>query len=186
MQIRTGINLTTAKGDSASKFPPALLVRAPRDVINSLAWRSVPSRCVIPSWPPAHPPPAVLPLGGLARRGGSGRRLLAVEKQLEQPGVRRLIATEWTCSIGRSLSGLLREFLTAFGYECPALRAVAIYVHFRIEPTRLIERASLDQCEPRHDGDIREDWRPAFRTKVPVNRLTTVASVVKCLNSSLN
>ena len=99
---------------------------------------------------------------------------------------RPLIAAEWACSVGRSLSWHLREFLTAFGYVSPALRTVAIDVHFRIEPACVIEGASFDKRESRHSGDIREDRRSAFRTKVPLNRLTTVASVVECLNSSLN
>jgi hypothetical protein len=37
----------------------------------------------------------------------------------------------------------LHEFLATFGYESPSLRDVAIDAHFRIEPIRVIESASL-------------------------------------------
>jgi hypothetical protein len=71
------------------------------------------------------------------------------------------------------LRGHLSEFLTAFGYMNPVLRAVAIDVHFRIEPTRVVKSASFDEPEFRHQGDVRENRRPALRTEVSVNRLTT-------------
>jgi hypothetical protein len=61
------------------------------------------------------------------------------------------------------------------------LLTVAVDVHFRIEPTRVVEGPSLNKSYPRHGGNIRKDWRPALWTKVPLNRLTTIASVVECL-----
>ena len=66
------------------------------------------------------------------------------------------------------------------------LLAVAIDMHFRIEPTRVIQRARFDKGDPGQDGGVREDWRAAFRTEVSLNRLTTIAGVVKRLNPSLN
>ena len=66
------------------------------------------------------------------------------------------------------------------------LLAVAIDMHFRIEPTRVIQRARFDKGDSGHDGDVREDWRAAFRTEVSLNRLTTIAGIVKRLDPSLN
>jgi hypothetical protein len=86
----------------------------------------------------------------------------------------------------RKLRSHFPEFLTAFRYRCPALRTIAINMYFRIEPTCVIEGASLDKSEARHDGEIRENWRPAFRAKIPLNWLTTIASVVKGFESSSN
>jgi hypothetical protein len=59
-------------------------------------------------------------------------------------------------------------------------------MHFRIEPARVVESASLDKGDSRHDGGIREDWRPALRTKVSLNGLAAVARIVERLELSLN
>ena len=84
------------------------------------------------------------------------------------------------------LRGHLPEFLTTFGYVGPVLRAVAIDVHFRIEPSRVVKSPSLDEPDVRHHGDVREDRRSALVTEVSVDRLTTIAGVVKCLKRPLN
>src|SRR5580704_11912554 len=84
------------------------------------------------------------------------------------------------------LSRRLCEFLTAFGYRGPALSAVAVHVHFGIEPARIVESTSLDEGDSWHDGRVREDRRPALRTKVPLNGLAAIADVVKRLKLSLN
>ena len=59
-------------------------------------------------------------------------------------------------------------------------------MHFRIEPARVVESASLDKGDSRHDGGIREDWRPALRAKVSLNGLAAIARVVERLELSLN
>jgi hypothetical protein len=59
-------------------------------------------------------------------------------------------------------------------------------MHFRIEPARVVESASLDKGDSRHDGGIRKDWRPALRTKVSLNGLAAIARVVERLELSLN
>jgi hypothetical protein len=59
-------------------------------------------------------------------------------------------------------------------------------MHFRIEPARVVESASLDKGDSRHDGGIREDWRPALRTKVSLNGLAAIPRVVERLELSLN
>ena len=70
------------------------------------------------------------------------------------------------------------EFLTAFRYRRPALRTIAIHMHFGIEPTCVVERTSLNKSDPWHNGDVREDWRPTFWTEVPLNWLDAVARLV--------
>ena len=59
-------------------------------------------------------------------------------------------------------------------------------MHFRIEPTRVVQGARFDKGDSWHDGRIGKDWRAAVRTKVPLNGLTAIASVVKGLELSLN
>jgi len=44
-----------------------------------------------------------------------------------------------------SLAGHLREFLTGLWYSDPVLRAIAINMQFRIEPTRGIESAGFNK-----------------------------------------
>src|SRR6516162_6944188 len=80
----------------------------------------------------------------------------------------------------------LPKLLTIFGYRGPVLRAVAIDVHFGIEPSRVVKSARFDEHGVRHHGDVRGDRRSALRTEVSVDRLTTIAGVVKCLNRPLN
>jgi hypothetical protein len=46
------------------------------------------------------------------------------------------------------------KFLAAFGYVNPALCAVAIDVHFRIEPSRVVESPSFDEPEFRHYCEV--------------------------------
>jgi hypothetical protein len=78
------------------------------------------------------------------------------------------------------------EFQTAFRYRCPAFLTIAINMYFRIEPTCVVERASLNKRDTWHHGEVREDWRPTFWTEIPLNWLTTIASVVKGFESSSN
>ena len=59
-------------------------------------------------------------------------------------------------------------------------------MHFRIEPTRVVQGDRFDKGDSWHDGCIRKDWRAALRTKVPLNGLTAIASIVKGLELSLN
>src|SRR5271170_3329886 len=82
---------------------------------------------------------------------------------------------------GLSQRGHLREFLTAFGYMSPLLLAVAIDMHFRIEPTGVIEGAGPNKRDTGHHCEVREDWRAAVRTEVALYRLTAIALVVKRL-----
>jgi len=64
----------------------------------------------------------------------------------------------------------LPEFLTTFGYRGPVLRAVAIDVHFRIEPSRVVKSARFDEHDVGHHGNVREDRRSALGTEVSVDR----------------
>jgi hypothetical protein len=59
-------------------------------------------------------------------------------------------------------------------------------MHLGIEPTRVIQSAGFDKGDSWHDGRVCKDWRPALRTKVPINCLTAIAGVVECLELSLN
>jgi hypothetical protein len=59
-------------------------------------------------------------------------------------------------------------------------------MNFGVEPCRIIESAGFDERDARHHGDIREDGRAALRTEVSVDRLPTIARVVKRLELSLN
>ena len=86
----------------------------------------------------------------------------------------------------RKLGRHLPEFLTAFGYGSPVLRTVTVNVHFGIEPTRVIKSTSFDQPEFRHDGNVGYDWRSALWTKVSVNWLAAVTSIVKRFEISLD
>jgi len=56
--------------------------------------------------------------------------------------------------VARLNCGHLPEFLTVFRDMSPVLRAVAIDVHFRIEPTRVIKSPSFDKPEVRHHSDL--------------------------------
>jgi hypothetical protein len=87
---------------------------------------------------------------------------------------------------GLKLRRRFREFLAAFGYVCPAFRAVAIDMHLGFEPSCIVERARFNKSDPRNDRDIGKYRRPAFRTKVPLDWLTTVALVVEYLQPSLS
>ena len=66
------------------------------------------------------------------------------------------------------------------------LRAIAINMQFRIQPTGIIEASGFNKREFRHYSDIGGYWRSAFGTEVSLNRLTAIASVVKCLKLPLN
>jgi hypothetical protein len=59
-------------------------------------------------------------------------------------------------------------------------------MYFRIEPICVVERASLNKRNTGHHGEVRKDWRPTFGTEIPINGLTTIASVVKGFESSSN
>jgi len=89
-------------------------------------------------------------------------------------------------NVALQLCGRFREFLAALGYMCPAFRAVAIDMHLGVEPSCVIEGTSFYESDPWHDSDFRENWRPTLRAKVALDRLTTVALVVKYLQSSLS
>src|SRR5260370_36164761 len=79
------------------------------------------------------------------------------------------LVTRWTpaCptywSSGRRIA--LREFSTTFGYGSPLLFTVAIDVHFRIKPTRVIKRSSVYKGETGNTGSVKDGWRSAFRTE---------------------
>src|SRR5262249_50403374 len=75
----------------------------------------------------------------------------------------------------------LPKFLTAFPYGHPALRAIAIEVHFRVEPARVIEGAGFDKSKVGHDGHVGRDRRPTLGTKIPTNRLAAVPGVIERL-----
>jgi hypothetical protein len=64
--------------------------------------------------------------------------------------------------------------------------AIAIDVHFRIEPTRVVKSVSFNETEFWHDGNLGGDWRSALWTEFSLNRLTTIASVVERLDLALN
>ena len=66
------------------------------------------------------------------------------------------------------------------------LSAIAINVQFRIEPTSVIEATGFNKRQFRHYSDIRRYWRSTLGTEVSLNRLTAIASVVKCLELPLN
>jgi hypothetical protein len=99
------------------------------------------------------------------------------------------LVTRWTpaCptywSSGRRIA--LREFSTTFGYGSPLLFTVAIDVHFRIKPTRIIKRSSVYKGETGNTGRVKDDWRSAFWTEASFNELTTIAFVVKCFEQAL-
>ena len=59
-------------------------------------------------------------------------------------------------------------------------------MHFRIEPSRVVERSSFDEPYFRHNGNVRDNWRTALGTEVSINWLATGAAVVKRLELSLN
>jgi hypothetical protein len=73
------------------------------------------------------------------------------------------------------------KHLAPFRHSRPLLLAVAIDMHFGIEPAGIVERSSLDERDARHCRGIREDGRAALWTEVSVNRLTTFAGVMKSL-----
>src|SRR5215470_16436262 len=85
-----------------------------------------------------------------------------------------------------SLPGHFREFLTGFWYRDPVLRAIAINVQFRIEPTRVIEGTGTNKRQFRVYSEIGRYWRTALGTEVSLNRSTAITSVVKCLEFPLN
>jgi hypothetical protein len=66
------------------------------------------------------------------------------------------------------------------------LFAVAIHMHFGLEPACVVERTSFDEGDARHYGGVSENGRTALRTEVPVNRLTAIPFVVKRLEPPLN
>ena len=80
----------------------------------------------------------------------------------------------------------LFELLDVIRYQGPLRLAVAIDMHFRIEPTRVVESVSFNEAEFGHDGNLGGDWRSALWTEVSLNQLTTIASVVKRLKLALN
>jgi hypothetical protein len=86
-------------------------------------------------------------------------------------------------SSGRRIA--LREFSTTFGYGSPLLFTVAIDVHFRIKPTRVIKRSSEYKGETGNTGTVKDDWRSAFWTEASFNELTTIGFVVKCFEHAL-
>jgi hypothetical protein len=88
--------------------------------------------------------------------------------------------------IAQSLSGHFRKFLTIFGYKSPLHFAIAVDAHFGIEPTGIIKSARFNKCDVGHYCCVCEDWRPAFRAEVALNRLAAVPGVVKNLYPSLN
>ena len=79
------------------------------------------------------------------------------------------------------LHGHFPEFLTAFRDRCPTLRAIAVDVEFRIEPTRVIQGTCFDKSNFGHDRSVCEDRRTTFRTEISFNRLAAIAYVVKRL-----
>ena len=66
------------------------------------------------------------------------------------------------------------------------LFAVAINVHFGLEPTCVVERTSLDEGDTRHHGRVSENGRTALGKKFSINRLTAVPCVVKRFKLPLN
>ena len=61
-------------------------------------------------------------------------------------------------AIASGLGAHLREFLATFGYNSPLLLAVAIDMHFRIKPTRVIEGARVNKGEIGYNGSLKDDW----------------------------
>ena len=51
----------------------------------------------------------------------------------------------------------LSELLTAFGYRGPGLRTVAIHMHFRVQPARVVESTGFDEPKIRHNSNIRDN-----------------------------
>ena len=73
----------------------------------------------------------------------------------------------------------LSEFLTAFGYGGPGLGTIAIQMHFRIHPACVVESASFYEPEIRHNSNIRDNRRSAFRTEASIDGLTAVTGIVE-------
>ena len=73
-----------------------------------------------------------------------------------------------------------------FGYGSPVLRAIAIDVHFRVKPSRIVESTGFDKRQFGQYGEIGGNWRSTLRTEIAVNPLTTVAGVMKGLKSPLD
>jgi hypothetical protein len=97
-----------------------------------------------------------------ARRGWIASLALANDRvSLVWHGSTRLIV-DWP--LGKRVEpnnasgGHFCESLTGFGYRRPALGAVAINVHFGIEPSRIVQSAGFDKGDTGHDGDVRKDW----------------------------
>jgi hypothetical protein len=72
-----------------------------------------------------------------------GQKDAALQQRIESPCGRR--TTFRQDEIGIVLGRHLRKFLTAFRYRHPMLRTVAIDVHFRVQPTRVIEGAGFNK-----------------------------------------
>ena len=68
----------------------------------------------------------------------------------------------------------------------PGFRTIAIHMHFRIQPARVVEGTGFDEPEIRHNSNVRDNWRSAFRTEVSINWLTAVASIAECFKVALN
>jgi hypothetical protein len=92
--------------------------------------------------------------------------------------------------VGRQLQGRsgghLGKFLNPIRNRRPALRALAIDMHLRIEPTCIIKSTSFDESEVGHHCDLGRDRGAAFGTEISPNWLAAVSGIVKRLELSLN